>query len=1013
MNHAISHPTPSAQARPARRTRWRLTALAAALAIALGGAGAGARAQMMDEVDEFESLAPVQPGADELARLRAMVAATPPAGATREALLAFFQQQSTAAEKLGDYRTSLRVYRDWMASALPAGDKIYARWYLFNQLADGGDRADGMAIGEALLPDLVRVEERILLRAMLSLRYVDERDFKRAARLQDEAQRILQAEAGQVERRPRARFVLKRAETRLFEAKALLLMNQGRYAEAGADARHALDAAGAALEMSASLNEQARFKGQRNEIHALKTLMTVLLKAHRLYEVEPVAYRLIQKAHAYQLPAAVLSSAYIRIADLRIEQGRFADALKYAAKAGELASAAAVADDSAQALFIAHRKVSALIGMERWRAARQVQDGALAAPAGAALGGLNTLQRALIELFDGDPARAAELMRQADAGNRRQLGASHFLTAQSTGLHALTLHRLGRDAEARPLFAEALVNLRNPEGVGEHYEDGGLRKLYRRLILRGYLDLLTGAGADAALAEAYAVADYLRGSAVQQSVVDSAIRATASVAGLGDLVRKEQDGKNEIAALYDFLVRQLAEPAARQLPKVIEDMRARIARLDAERRASHGQIVRRFPAYDELIRPRAPTVAQTARRLGDGEVMLSILPAGGRTYVWAIRRDGALAFHAASLGEEQIGVLVRRLRATLDIGDAPPAAAPAFDAAAAHQLYAALLAPVAGALQGASHVIVSAAGDLAQIPFGVLLTSPAEAGAPPAWLIRRVAVSHVPSVSAWMALKQAAQTPAPRRLPFIGFGDPLFTPGAATPGVAAPDGASGGTKRHIALTRSAAGQELAPVSALQYAQLPPLPETRDEISAMARAMGADPVRDTFFGRAASRARVLGTPMADRQAIAFATHGLIAGDLPNLTQPALALAAADDAGDSPLLTLEDVLGLKLNADWVVLSACNTAAADGRGGEAISGLGRAFFYAGARALLVTHWAVESESAKDLTTATFRRFGADAALTRAQALRQAQLEVMARPGYAHPFYWAPYALIGDGGR
>jgi CHAT domain-containing protein len=157
-------------------------------------------------------------------------------------------------------------------------------------------------------------------------------------------------------------------------------------------------------------------------------------------------------------------------------------------------------------------------------------------------------------------------------------------------------------------------------------------------------------------------------------------------------------------------------------------------------------------------------------------------------------------------------------------------------------------------------------------------------------------------------------------------------------------------------------------------------------------------------------------LAKQRVVAFATHGLMAGDLPNLTQPALAMAGTkDDATNvlAPLLTLEDVLTLKLNADWVVLSACNTAAADGKAEEALSGLARGFFYAGSRSLLVTHWAVDSESAVTLTTETFKNYQSKPTQAKAESLRQAMLTVMSNPDTAHPTYWAPYALVGDGAR
>jgi CHAT domain-containing protein len=152
---------------------------------------------------------------------------------------------------------------------------------------------------------------------------------------------------------------------------------------------------------------------------------------------------------------------------------------------------------------------------------------------------------------------------------------------------------------------------------------------------------------------------------------------------------------------------------------------------------------------------------------------------------------------------------------------------------------------------------------------------------------------------------------------------------------------------------------------------------------------------------------------------------VPGDLDGLTQPALALTAPDIAGvkGDGLLTMEKILALKLDADWVVLSACNTAAGAGAGAEAASGLGSAFFYAGTRALLVTNWSVHSASARDLIADLFRRQRADPALTRGEALRQAMMALLDGPGavdgsgrtvysYAHPLFWAPYSVIGDGG-
>jgi len=207
--------------------------------------------------------------------------------------------------------------------------------------------------------------------------------------------------------------------------------------------------------------------------------------------------------------------------------------------------------------------------------------------------------------------------------------------------------------------------------------------------------------------------------------------------------------------------------------------------------------------------------------------------------------------------------------------------------------------------------------------------------------------------------------------------------------------------------------------------LPRLPETRAEIAAIAETLGADPNKDLFFGREANEHNAKTAALDKYRVVSFATHGLIAGDLDGLNQPALALASpkvANIEGDG-LLTMDEVLGLKLNADWVILSACNTGAGEGSGAEAVSGLGRAFFYAGAKSVLVSNWPVNSKATTELMTSLFREQKEDPSLTRAEALQKAEMDLMDGPGlvdsegrtlysYAHPIFWAPFVVVGEGG-
>ena len=275
-----------------------------------------------------------------------------------------------------------------------------------------------------------------------------------------------------------------------------------------------------------------------------------------------------------------------------------------------------------------------------------------------------------------------------------------------------------------------------------------------------------------------------------------------------------------------------------------------------------------------------------------------------------------------------------------------------------------------------------------------------------------------------LAALRARPPGAAGRQAFVGFGDPWFAASHAETQLAAAalDTTALRGGQRIRLRNAAATVRLASAG---LDALPRLPETADEVRDIAVALKADPDKDVFVGAAANE-RAAKTALERRKVIAFATHGLVPGDLDGLTQPALALSAPQIAGveGDGLLTVDEILGLKLDADWVVLSACNTAAGDGAGAEAVSGLGRAFFYAGARALLVSNWPVETTSARALTTAVFRRQAADPSLSRAEALRRTMLGLLDEGGlsdpasgklvfsYAHPIFWAPFTLVGDGG-
>jgi CHAT domain-containing protein len=258
----------------------------------------------------------------------------------------------------------------------------------------------------------------------------------------------------------------------------------------------------------------------------------------------------------------------------------------------------------------------------------------------------------------------------------------------------------------------------------------------------------------------------------------------------------------------------------------------------------------------------------------------------------------------------------------------------------------------------------------------------------------------LPTVSSLKELRNfAGHSSAPR--PFLGIGDPAVE-GSSASLVAAFHGPRAGSLADAARA------------------LEPIPETASELKAIADALGAGD-GDLVLRDQARKPRIASLPLDQYRLLAFATHGLRKGELPGLSEAALILTppprgAASSEEDDGLLKASDVVRLKLDADWVVLSACNTAAASGwPGAGGLSGLARAFLYAGARSLLVSHWSVPSDAAVRLTTMAFRSYAQEPDLGRAEALRRSMVSIMATgmpDRFAHPQSWAPFVIVGDGG-
>ena len=519
-----------------------------------------------------------------------------------------------------------------------------------------------------------------------------------------------------------------------------------------------------------------------------------------------------------------------------------------------------------------------------------------------------------------------------------------------------------------------------------------------------------------------------RGSGVQRALTASAARANIKDPQLANLARKEQDLQRRINTLGELLTGLLSASPDQQLPSVQAKIRSDLSAFKAERDGIKKEIEKKFPDYAELVEPKPATIEHTQKLLRPDEVLVSWYFTEQVGYVWSISKNSPPLFVQIPLSRAQLAKQVSQLRKSLDPGVSTIDEIPPFDVAASYRLYQQIVEPIATSLIGKKVMLIVPHAELGQLPLSVLTTKPTpqpvKTGIPFSayknipWLAKEIGIAQIPSVTALNALRNLP-VGNPNRKNFIGFGDPYFSQSQQK-------SAEKMNAKHMQLATRGIPLKLrnvpktSGVSSAELALLPRLPDTSDEIQDIAKVMSAGP-DDIYLNKQASVKQVMSMDLSNRKVVMFATHGLVPGELNGLFQPALALSSPDVTGDADdgLLTMDKVLTLKLDADWVVLSACNTAAGEGAGSEAVSGLGRAFFFAGAKALLVSSWPVDSAASRALMTDLFKRQQVKG-IGKVEALKESMVYQIEQGGmtegktmkysYAHPLFWAPFVIVGD---
>ncbi len=501
--------------------------------------------------------------------------------------------------------------------------------------------------------------------------------------------------------------------------------------------------------------------------------------------------------------------------------------------------------------------------------------------------------------------------------------------------------------------------------------------------------------AQARYADMFEMGQLARGSVTAQQIAQASARLSENARDpkVSALIRSHDDQASALADLFasrDSLRSQNSDAARARDARLAAEINA----LQARRAETDAALQAASPNYGQLVQ-QVVGAADVLRVLHPSEAFVATMMSADTGWTF-LMRDGKINVAPLPGGSNAAAALVAQVRHSMDAETEPP---PPFDIAAARSLYTLVLGGVAPGLEGATALSIAPSGPLLSVPFGVLLTGPAEqndlAGAP--WLIKQVAIEHVPAPANFVSLRKLAGTTRATK-PWFGFG--AFRP----------------------VTLAQAERSFPSGSCADSAQLlaglPPLPGAEVELHALQRVIGAGR-NDLLEGAAFTAAGVQHADLKDVRILHFATHALLPTDLRCENEPALVTSPPPGAIDASgaLLTASEVAGLDLDADAVVLSACNTGGpAGGASGESLTGLARSFFYAGARALLVTHWSVNDKSTAYVVALTLAKTRSQPGIGLASALALAQRRVLSESVgdtaiEAHPFYWGALAVIGEG--
>jgi CHAT domain-containing protein len=519
------------------------------------------------------------------------------------------------------------------------------------------------------------------------------------------------------------------------------------------------------------------------------------------------------------------------------------------------------------------------------------------------------------------------------------------------------------------------------------------------------------------------------------SVIDKTIAlATARLKVSDPEISKLVDDLQSNERLRDAAKSQLAAETSLsddQRSKVVEDnLNQQITERSQKIEVLRAEIEKKYPEYADLVKGRVIKVHEVQSYLSPKEAIATFLLGNQASYIQLVTREN-ISLVQIPMTMDQITDEIKNLRKGLEV---QRGTVNEFDLASSNNLYKNIFGKLENELDSIDHLVVIPTGPLASIPFGVLVRTPIEKGnyIQANWLANRYAITHAPSLASFYS-KRSSDPIKSASKPFLGFGNPVLGDFKAEANLAPTKNTTDINKNNKKVVSSKVEEpkevtqvpphavELCrtdgPIPSNILTAMPSLPDTALELQQIGKLVGGGK-EEIYQGQQANESNLRNLSLIDYRVIYFATHGLLPGELRCQSEPAIVLSPAPSSEKDKfkhsdgLIDASEISQFKLNADLVVLSACNTAGGNGKfGGEALSGLTEAFFFAGAQNMLVSHWSVPSSATMKLMTSMFNNLGPKLENGTASSLQKAQQQMIKNTDTAHPVFWGAFVLIGDG--